>query len=196
MLRCSGGLCLIKITISSVPKSEPAKAQPPANKCPFVASRRSGQIESSDCRFSQVTPHHAAIWTHHLARRATLLSLVLFRFGYGSRLHRTVWRSVLQNDWHLALPTRRFRRPGPSRNWRAFVVTDSARHPWATMRPAGGCCRLSTVNAKTGAADCGEYRQAAGAVAQSLKLSRRRGSVSVSSVKETEDEKQAQHFGQ
>ena len=46
------------------------------------------------------------------------------------------------------------------------------------------------------AADRGEYRKAAGAVAQSLKLSRRRGSVSVSSVKETEDEKQAQHFGQ
>jgi hypothetical protein len=55
-------------------------------------------------------------------------------------------------------------------------------------------CRPSYIHAS--ATDCGEYRQAAGAVAQSLKLSRRCDSVSVSSVKETEDEKQAQHFGQ
>jgi hypothetical protein len=41
-----------------------------------------------------------------------------------------------------------------------------------------------------------EDRQAAGAVAQSLRLSQRNGSVSVSSEKETKDEKQAQHFGQ
>jgi len=54
-------------------------------------------------------------------------------------------------------------------------------------------CRPSYIHAS--ATGCGEYRQAAGAVAQSLKLSRRRG-LSVSSVKETEDEKQAQHFGQ
>jgi hypothetical protein len=43
--------------------------------------------------------------------------------------------------------------------------------------------------------DRGEYRQAAGAVAQSVKAASD-GSVSVSAEKETRDEKQAQHFAQ
>jgi hypothetical protein len=42
----------------------------------------------------------------------------------------------------------------------------------------------------------GEYRQAAGVVAQSLKVERRSGPVLVLSEKETKDEKQAQHFRQ
>jgi len=48
-----------------------------------------------------VAPHHAAIWTYRTPRRANLLPLVLFRFGDGARLCRTVWRSVLQNNRHL-----------------------------------------------------------------------------------------------
>jgi hypothetical protein len=52
-------------------------------------------------------------------------------------------------------------------------------------------------SARRRAADCGEYRQAAGAVAQSLKAYRRSDDfVSVSAEKEIRDEKQAQHFGQ
>src|SRR5215471_20668436 len=42
-------------------------------------------------------------------------------------------------------------------------------------------CGVSHIDA----ADCSEYRQAAGAIAQSLRLSQRSGSVSVSSEKET-----------
>jgi hypothetical protein len=46
-----------------------------------------------------------------------------------------------------------------------------------------------------GAANRGEYCQAAGAIAQSVKAGGD-GSVSVSAEKETRDEKQAQHFAQ
>src|SRR5215472_12001407 len=59
------------------------------------------RFESSNCRFSQIAPHPAAIWTYCIPRRANLLPLVLFRFGYSAVLCRTVWRSVLQNNWHL-----------------------------------------------------------------------------------------------
>ena len=59
------------------------------------------RIEPSSCRFSQVAPHHAAIWTYCTPRRANLLPLVLFRFGNGALLCRTVWRSVLQDNRHL-----------------------------------------------------------------------------------------------
>src|SRR6516165_12398020 len=83
------------------------------------------RIEQSNCRFSQVAPHHAASWTYCTPRRANLLPLVLFRFGDGARLCRTVWRSVLQNNRHLT-----------------YAASDDE-----------------------GAADRGEYRQAAGAVA-------------------------------
>jgi hypothetical protein len=43
----------------------------------------------------------APIWTHHLAKQATLFSMVLFRFRHGARLCRRVWRSVLQNNRQL-----------------------------------------------------------------------------------------------
>src|SRR3974377_1483783 len=58
-------------------------------------------MERSYCRFSQVAPYPAAIWTYSFPRRAKLLPLVFFRFGDGARLYRTVWRSVLQNNVKL-----------------------------------------------------------------------------------------------
>ena len=73
------------------------KAVANESKYPFVVEVPVAANESSDCRLSQLAPHPAAIWTHHLAKRATLLSLVLFRFEDRSRLCRTVWRDVLQN---------------------------------------------------------------------------------------------------
>jgi len=74
------------------------KAATNERKYPLVVEVPVAANESSDCRLSQLAPHPAAIWTHHLAKRATLLSLVLFRFGDRSRLCRTVWRSILQNN--------------------------------------------------------------------------------------------------
>jgi len=61
------------------------------------------------------------------------------------------------------------------------------------------CCAAITCQKseklRFGAKDRGDYRQAAGAVAQRVKADNN-GSVSVSSKKETSEEKQAQHFGQ
>jgi hypothetical protein len=68
---------------------------------PVAANGLNVEFEQSNCRFSQVVPRHAAIWTHCTPRRANLLPLVLFRFGDGARLCRTVWRSILQNNRHL-----------------------------------------------------------------------------------------------
>jgi hypothetical protein len=67
---------------------------------------------------------------------------------------------------------------------------------WGVQQNVQMTIDLISDSSDSAAADRGEYRQAAGAIAQSLKLYRRSGSVSVSSEKETKDEKQAQHFGQ
>src|SRR5262249_28485110 len=82
---------------------------------PVAANGLNVEFEQSNCRFSQVVPRHAAIWTHCTPRRANLLPLVLFRFGDGARLCRTVWRSILQNNRHLTYATSQRRRPGGSR---------------------------------------------------------------------------------
>jgi hypothetical protein len=68
---------------------------------PIAANGVECRIEPSSCRFSQIAPHHAAIRTYCTPRRANLLPMVLFRFGDGARLCRTVWRSVLQNNRYL-----------------------------------------------------------------------------------------------
>ena len=66
---------------------------------PLAASGLDIALHGGIIAFHRSRP--AAIWTHHLAKQTTLLSVVLFRSGDGACLCRTVWRRVLQNDWRL-----------------------------------------------------------------------------------------------
>jgi len=104
-------------------------------------------------------------------------------------------------DWSIRRQARNAasHRPGPP-SWPQTVspCAPPKVSSWATSttKAKPDAAHRPSCSQRWGAADCGEYRQAPGAVAQSLKLLRRSGCVSVSSEKETNDEKQAQHFGQ
>src|SRR5262249_62413623 len=56
--------------------------------------------EPPDHEFPKIATVSIAAWTQIEGRRK-LLSVVLRRSDDGPRLCRTVWRSVLQNDWRL-----------------------------------------------------------------------------------------------
>ena len=45
---------------------------------PAAANGLNVELVESNCQFSQVAPHPAAIWTYCTPRRANLLPLVLF----------------------------------------------------------------------------------------------------------------------
>jgi hypothetical protein len=94
---------------------------------------------------------HGLRWQNSPAPCRTLLSLVLFRFGDGACLCRTVWRSVLQNNWQLSYagprthqiscrfdicPPAASRRPGRSRT----ATGKSSRMSISKMSPADVAC--------------------------------------------------------
>jgi hypothetical protein len=67
---------------------------------PVAANGLNGELNSQIVGFHQ-SHHTPPRFGRTISRRANLLPLVLFRFGDGARLCRTVWRSILQNYRHL-----------------------------------------------------------------------------------------------
>jgi hypothetical protein len=59
------------------------------------------ELNSQIVGFHKIATHSTAIRSPDYEGQSNLFSLVLFRFADGSRLCRTVWRSVPQNNWHL-----------------------------------------------------------------------------------------------